>query len=234
MAKQILEIGTGENRVVIKRIGNHNRAVIWVGPPLAGKDTQTDRFAELGIPVLQMGPVLRALAEQEPNGHVHAALSKKEFLDDPTVLWRAKLWVISRLGEPMIHLNGIPRTVPQLEIIKFLEEHGFDPMVVWFDLPNEVCLNRPCRLGRETEDTSENRVKRLLIYKEKTLPMLNELHERFRITQDNGNLLMIDNSIKEKHETAQEILKFLHLPITVKHLFPEVFLGNGGLETATS
>ena len=31
-----------------------------------------------------------------------------------------------------------------------------------------------------------------------------------------------------------KILKFLHLPITVKHLFPEVFLGNGGLETATS
>ena len=227
MAKQVLEIGTGKNRIIIKRVGNRNRAVIWIGPTLSGKDSQTERFERLGFSVLKMGPILKTLARQDPCGAVHTAISQNGLADDPTAIWQTKIWIVSKLGEPMIHLNGMPRTVQQLKIIDFLKKHGFDPMVIWFDLPIDVCLARPCRLGREIEDTVENRTERLLVYKDKTLPMRDVMKEQFGISKTNGNLLMIDNSNMEKHRTGQVILDFLQLPITAEHLFPEVSIGTG-------
>lgn len=227
MAKQALVIGTGENRIIIERVGKRNRAVIWIGPTLSGRDSQTEQFERLGFPVLKMGPILKTLARQDPGGAVHIAISQNGLADDPTAIWQTKRWIISKLGNPLIHLNGMPRTIPQLEIIDFLEKHGFDPMVVWFDLPIDVCLARPCRLGREIEDTTENRMERLLVYKNKTLPMRDLMKSKFGINKSNGNLLMVDNSNMEKHRTGQVILDFLQLPITAEHLFPEAFIGNG-------
>jgi adenylate kinase family enzyme len=226
VAKQALKIGTGENRIIIKRVGNRNRAVIWVGPPLSGIASQTEQFEKLGFPVLKMGTILKALAEQNPDGDICAAISRNELADDGMTIWQAKRWIVSKLGEPVIHLNGVPRTIPQLEIIEFMKKHGFDPMVVWFDLPNEVCLARPCRLERKAEDSQEKRMERLLVYKNKTLPMRDLMKSRFGINKSNSNLIMINNSSMEKHETGQVILDFLQLPITAKHLFPEAFIGN--------
>jgi len=234
VAKQAFKVGSEQNGIIIRRPGNRNRAVIWVGPPLSGKDTQTERFEKLGFPVLKMGPILKGLAQQDPNGAMRAAISQNRLIADSTAIWQAKKWIVSKLGEPLIHLNGMPRTTPQLEIIGFLRERGFDPAVVWFDLPFNVCLTRLGRPGRETEDTQESRMERLTIFKDRTLPMQEPMKSQFGISQANGNLLMLDNSNLQKHETGLAILDFLQLStIPAERLFPEVFIGGNGSKSAT-
>ena len=208
MAKQILEIGTGKNRIIIKRVGNRNSAVVWVGPPLSGISSQTEQFEKLGFPVLKMGTVLKAFAKQDPNGDTCVAISQNDLADDEMTIWQAKRWIFSKLGEPVIHLNGVPRTVVQLEIIDFLKKHGFDPMVVWFAIPPEVCLCRPSRQGRKIEDLPEGRAKRMAVYQQKTAPVLAVMKERIGISKGHHNLLVVDNPNLQKHETGQVILDF--------------------------
>lgn len=222
MAKCSLADKPTLDKSFVPTIGKRKRAVIWIGPPLCGKDTQTERYERLGIPVMKMGPLLKAIAQSESADLVKTDISTGKLADDSIAIWEAKKWIMRHITAPVLHLNGVPRTVSQLSIVKFLIEHGFDPIAVWFATTTETCLARPIRPDRELEDTPQNRKIRIAEYVLKTLPMLPVLPE-FGISTEKGNLVIVDNSKTEKHETGAIIANHLKLPdITPDLLFPEV------------
>ncbi len=196
-------------------------AALWVARPLGGKDTQTDAHRELGYPVYHSGDALGKFAAEHRHDAVGTARHNGDLASNDLALRLTKIWVIRNLGSPLIHLNGMPRSTDQLVLlIPFLIQRGFTPMVIWFTTPEEVCLQRPVRPGRELEDTLATRAKRMRTYEEKTAPMLAMMQQDFGIRPENGNLLLLDNTHLTKEQTAARILTFLGVSLMARNLFP--------------
>lgn len=195
-------------------------AYLYLGPPVVGKDAQTDAFeVNLGIPVFKTGPVLKDIAARNPGGPEDEALKSRDLASDGTAVWAAKRWIYQNKAQRLIKLNGIPRTVGQMKIINFLRERGFAPRVIWFTTPIEVCINRPLRPDRDDE-TPASRARRMEIYLDKTHPIIAEL-ENYGISENRGNLLLIDNTHIQKHQVAEKIIQTFQLPFQVSQVFPQ-------------
>ena len=88
--------------------------VVVMGPPGAGKGTQTDRFArERGLPKISTGDILRqGIKDELPVALVaKAKMDRGELVDDETMV----AIVCERLSRPDADagfiLDGFPRTV---------------------------------------------------------------------------------------------------------------------------
>src|SRR5438552_2071444 len=89
-----------------------------MGPPGAGKGTQTDRFArERGLPKIATGDILReAIKAETPLGRLaKAMMDQGRLVDDATMIGIVR----ERLQQPDVRsgflLDGFPRTVAQAE-----------------------------------------------------------------------------------------------------------------------
>jgi adenylate kinase family enzyme len=195
-------------------------AVLYGGPPVVGKDTQTEAFRQLNVPVFETGARLREYALKNPGSPVAIAMKNQLLVDYSDVLWDAKKWIFEHTGRKMIKLNGLPRKPTQMPIINRLREHGFLVKAVWFTTPIENCMARPYREDR-LDDTPAKRSARMETYVKETLPVLHNFGE-YNIREDNGSLLLINNADLKKEDVAAQIIKFLNLPTTVTELFPNV------------
>lgn len=214
MAKQIILEPT---EIILPPV-SQKVAYLYGGPPVVGKDAQTEACERLGIPVLKMGPVLKEIAASEPGGLEDQAIKSGKLASDSLTIWTTKRWILKHNGHQIIKLNGVPRTVPQMVVIDFLREHGFTPKFIWFTTPLEECLARPVRAGR-IEDLPEKRLERMEVYRRQTMPVFDQF-ERYGISEENKNLLTIDNSLIQKHQVAEMIINFFKLPYQVFQLFP--------------
>jgi adenylate kinase len=142
-----------------------NRAVIFLGPPGAGKGTQAKRIAErYHVPHLSTGDMLR---EAVTNGTELGRLAKPimergELVPDDLIM----RMVEERLTRPDsakgFLFDGFPRTIPQAQQLDaILERRGFGkPLVVEFRVDQEVLLHRlsgrwTCSVGGETYNVHE-------------------------------------------------------------------------------
>ena len=124
------------------------QAVIFLGPPGAGKGTQASRLAqELGFKKLSTGDILRD----------HVARG-------------------TPLGERVI-FDGFPRTLAQAEALdRLLSETGTRLLgVVLVEVPEEELVRRILRraeLEGRSDDNEETVRRRLEVYREKTEPLV--------------------------------------------------------------
>lgn len=159
--------------------------VIILGPPGAGKGTQSRRLAEkYGLQPLSTGEILRAAAVSGSDIGRRA----KEFMDKGNLVPDEMVIeiVAERISEPDCEngfiLDGFPRTVPQAEALDaMLSEKGLQlDHVIELKVKEEALVARI--LGRASElaakgqgradDTEETLRERLAVYRDRTVPIL--------------------------------------------------------------
>jgi len=136
-----------------------NRALIFLGPPGAGKGTQSKRIAQrYGVPHLSTGDMFRdAVSRGTPLGQIARPIMERgELVPDDLVM----RMVEERLSQPDsakgFVFDGFPRTLPQAEQLdRILERKGFGkPIVVDFRVDEDELLRRlsgrwTCSVGGE-------------------------------------------------------------------------------------
>jgi len=136
-----------------------NHALILLGPPGAGKGTQSKLIAKrLGVPHLSTGDMFRdAVSRDTPTGHLAKPIMERgQLVPDPIVL----KMVEERLAQPDTAkgfvFDGFPRTLPQSEQLDgILGKLGFGkPIVVDIRVDPERLIRRlsgrwTCSVGGE-------------------------------------------------------------------------------------
>jgi adenylate kinase len=136
-----------------ERLGRLNRAVIFLGPPGAGKGTQARELARLyGVPHLSTGDMLREhISAGTPLGiQAKPVMERGELVSDSLVL---KIVADRIEREDCSHgfvFDGFPRTVAQAKYLgELLRQHGYgQPFVIHLVLDKAVLLRR--LTGRRT------------------------------------------------------------------------------------
>jgi adenylate kinase len=142
-----------------------NRALIFLGPPGAGKGTQANRVAHrYEVPHLSTGDMLRdAVTRGTELGRLAKPIMERgELVPDDIVLGMVE----ERLSRPDAKrgfiFDGFPRTIPQAEELdEILKRRGFSkPVVVEFHVNQDILLHRvagrwTCSVGGETYNVFE-------------------------------------------------------------------------------
>jgi len=150
--------------------------IIFIGPPGAGKGTQSVHLAEyLGVPHLSTGEMLREACQKKTDIGVQAAEAMKsgQLVSDELV----DQIVFQRLAEPDCQsgcvLDGFPRTEPQAVAFDqwLAQQNRQVSAVVEIQVSVEELLERVAERGRQ-DDNKEIVRERLTQYDELTRPLL--------------------------------------------------------------
>jgi adenylate kinase len=162
--------------------------LLFIGPPGAGKGTQSVRVARrLGIPHVSTGEMFRdhVAACTDLGRQVDEIMAAGEYVPDEITV----AMLSERLGRPDavegFILDGFPRTAGQARSLDALiGEHGLDRVVV-FEVDEEELVSRMLSRGR-ADDTEETIRTRLKVYQEQTQPLLDLYDERGQTVRVDG------------------------------------------------
>ena len=150
--------------------------IVFIGPPGAGKGTQSARISQrLGIVHLSTGDLFRLACQQHTDIGVEAAayLQAGKLVPDDLV----HLIVQERLAEPDCArgflLDGYPRTIVQAESFDaaLAEQHQQLDSAVSLHVAEDVLLSRLSQRGRDDDDRQVIR-RRLQQFDDLTRPLL--------------------------------------------------------------
>ncbi len=150
--------------------------VIFVGPPGAGKGTQSVRLAEyLAVPHCSTGEMFRqaCLADSEIGHQANEYMQAGRLVPDSMV----QTIVAKRLTEPDCKngcvMDGFPRTLIQAQAFDDWCKEHYLPVtkVIEFQVDEETLLSRLDGRGR-ADDDQEVVKKRFSQYRELTMPLL--------------------------------------------------------------
>ena len=182
--------------------------VIFLGPPGAGKGTQSKEIAAvLGIPHISTGDILRqAVVDQTNLGKAaQVYMDKGELVPDSLILDL----ISDRLMQPDAGkgwiLDGFPRNLSQAQFLDGLLNKlgmGYDA-VVNLEVPDQVLIDRLLSRGRN-DDTKEVIENRLVVYREQTAPVIGFYQNLQKLVSVNGN------------QTLEEVTKDLYRELAVQ------------------
>ena len=164
---------------------------IFLGPPGAGKGTQSTTLSELwGIPHISTGDILRdAIAGKTSLGlQAHQHVEAGELVPDILIMALMR----ERFGQPDMAsgwiLDGFPRTVPQahaLEELLSICKHPY-PKVIYLDVSSDQLVKRLSDQGR-LDDTEAVIRRRLAVYRKETIPLIDFYRKRQCLVTVDGN-----------------------------------------------
>jgi len=141
------------------------RALIFLGPPGAGKGTQAKRMAkQLGVPHLSTGDMLRdAVTRQTAPGRLAEPIMERgDLVPDDIVLGMVEERLARWDCDEGFIFDGFPRTIRQAEELdKILQRRGLgQPLVIQFLVSPETLVRRvagrwTCSVGGETYNIHE-------------------------------------------------------------------------------
>ncbi len=165
--------------------------LIFLGPPGAGKGTQAQTLAQhWRIPHISTGDILRqAMRDRSPLGiEAQGYMDRGELVPDQLVLDIIAERLSQADTEPGWILDGFPRNVSQAgflaELLQKLEQNGVS--VINLEVPDEVLVSRLLDRGRQ-DDTEQVIRRRLEVYREQTLPLIDFYRDRQQLMSVNGN-----------------------------------------------
>jgi adenylate kinase len=177
--------------------------LLFIGPPGAGKGTQSVKVAErLGIPHVSTGEMFRdhVAAGTDLGKQVEAIMAAGDYVPDQMTV----AMLAERIAQPDAArgfiLDGFPRTPGQVDSLDhLLGEEGLDHVVV-FEVDEEELISRLMDRGRadDSEETIRNRFK---VYMEQTQPLLD-------IYGDRGLTVTVDG-IGDVDEVTERIVMAL-------------------------
>ena len=142
------------------------RALIFLGPPGAGKGTQAKRMAkQLGVPHLSTGDMLRdAVTRRTSAGRLAEPIMERgDLVPDEIVLTMVEDRLSREDCDEGFIFDGFPRTVPQAEQLDLiLKRSGFGkPLVIEFHVSYDMLVRRvsgrwTCSVGGETYNIYEH------------------------------------------------------------------------------
>ncbi|MEO0476297.1 MAG: adenylate kinase [Planctomycetota bacterium] len=150
--------------------------VVFIGPPGAGKGTQSLRVAdELGLTHLSTGDVLRKSRDEGEAIGLEAAkhFEAGQLVPDKLVLQLVADRLAADDCAQGYLFDGFPRTLGQAESLdELLRERG-TPLdaVIEFVIPEKVLFERLSARGREDDDEETVR-ERLRLYSDMTEPLI--------------------------------------------------------------
>ncbi len=181
--------------------------LLVVGPQGSGKGTQAKRIAaDYGIPHVSTGDIFREAisAGTDLGKQVEPILAAGELVPDELTV----ALIRERLQETDgFVLDGFPRNLEQAEALDVLLrdiDRRLDA-ILFFDLPEDVAVERMSKRAQEegrADDTPEVMRRRLDVYREKTLPVV----EHYRAS---GKLVPLhaERSIDEVYAEIQNALE---------------------------
>ncbi len=180
--------------------------IVLIGPPGAGKGTQSALMAEkLKIPHLSTGEILRAAcAEQSSIGHHAAEFMQQGHLVPDGIVQEIVFEELSSFAcQAGYILDGFPRTVPQAEKFDaWLEQHGGSlSLVLEIRVTEEILLKRLADRGR-ADDDREVIHKRMQQYDDLTHPLL-------EYYQDHGVLHTVHGGVGSAEDVFAKIEQIL-------------------------
>jgi adenylate kinase len=186
--------------------------LLLLGPQGSGKGTQAKLVAaDHGVPHVSTGDMFRAsiAAGSELGRRVEPILAAGELVPDELTIELIR----ERLAEPDAAegfvLDGFPRNLAQARALdEMLAEIGRElDAILFFDLPDGVAKERMLRRAEEegrTDDTPETIARRLEIYHEQTVPVV----EHYRAS---GKLVPLhaDREVGQVHAEIQRALELV-------------------------
>ena len=142
------------------------RALIFLGPPGAGKGTQAKRVAaEYGVPHLSTGDMLRDHVARgtELGQKAKPIMESSALVPDDIVLGMVEERISRPDCERGFIFDGFPRTLAQAEALgHILERQDFgEPAVIYFRVADDVLIRRltgrrTCKVGGEIYNIYDN------------------------------------------------------------------------------
>ena len=180
--------------------------LVILGGPGAGKGTQAELLcSNLSIPLLAVGDILReAIADDTELGKLAVSyVETGELVPDATMIQffrrRLLLWDVFNGWV----LEGYPRTAFQAEELDFLLDDLAQQLdwAIWLKVPTEVLLSRSIQRAR-SDDSPEILQRRLDLYHERTIPILDYYEYRNKLLTIDGN--------RSPEQVQQDILKIVN------------------------
>ncbi len=181
--------------------------LVILGGPGAGKGTQTNWICRhLNIPSIATGEILReAIANQTVLGFkAEPYVEKGELVPDEIMIEFIRQRLLQSDVKPGWLLDGYPRTAFQAEELDFLLEdlkQGLNWAIYLNVSPD--CLKQRCLERARQDDTPNIIERRIELFEQRTLPILEYYRFRGRLLEINGN--------QSAQQVQQEILKLIVL-----------------------
>jgi adenylate kinase len=176
--------------------------LILLGPPGAGKGTQSQRLKDMfSIPQLSTGDMLRAAVASgsEIGEKVKGIMASGELVPDDLVIALVAERIDQADADKGFILDGFPRTVPQAITLDGLlanRRKGLDA-VIELSVDEEALAERVERRAKEmggaarADDTPEALRKRLAVFREQTAPLI-EYYKQKKLLKSVDGMLSID------------------------------------------
>jgi adenylate kinase len=179
--------------------------LVILGGPGAGKGTQAERLcSNLSLPLLAVGDILReAIAEDTDLGKLAVSyVERGELVPDATMIefFRRRLLLWDVINGWV--LEGYPRTAFQAEELDFLLDDLAQQLdwAILLKVPIEVLLRRSIDRAR-SDDHPEILQRRLDLFHERTIPLLEYYEYRNKLLTVNGD--------QSPEQVQQDILKLI-------------------------
>ncbi len=168
--------------------------IIIFGPPGSGKGTQSAKIVEkYNLVHLSTGDLMREeIAKDTPLGReVKKFIDKGMLVPDEIIMRELYEKASEHLDSPGLIFDGFPRTIVQAEMLdQMLNKHGIPiDVVLSVDVDEEELYKR---LKGRAEDSGRSDDKtdiiwrRIEIYKEQTLPLIDYYKKQGKIVSING------------------------------------------------
>ncbi len=183
-------------------------AVIFLGPPGAGKGTQAKRLAsEMGFKQLSTGDILRShVARGTELGKLAKPIMDAGKLVPDEIILGLIGAELATMPDPRVIFDGFPRTLAQAEALDQLlqEQHIRLLGVLLVTAPEDELVRR--LLGRALEegrsDDNEETIRaRMLEYRQKTQPLVDYYQKTGSLKEINGL-----GKVDEVYRAIQEAL----------------------------
>ncbi len=183
-------------------------AVIFLGPPGAGKGTQAKRLAsELGFKQLSTGEILRShVARGTELGRLAKPLMDAGRLVPDEIILGLIGEELAAMPNPKVIFDGFPRTLAQAEALdRLLKERGIRLLgVLLVTAPQDELVRR--LLGRaqqegRSDDNEETIRARMVEYQQKTQPLVDYYLRSGSLREINGL-----GSVDQVYQAIQEAL----------------------------
>ena len=183
--------------------------LVILGGPGAGKGTQAEKLcSNVSIPLLAVGDILRAeIAGETDLGKLAVSyVEKGELVPDEILIRfigrRLLLWDVFNGWV----LEGYPRTAFQAEELDFLLDDLAQELdwAIWLKVPIEVLRSRSIERDR-SDDHPEILQRRLDLFHERTIPLVEYYDHRNKLLTVNGN--------QSPEQVQQDILKLIEAKV---------------------
>ncbi|HSP39035.1 MAG TPA: adenylate kinase [Frankiaceae bacterium] len=165
--------------------------LLMIGAPGAGKGTQAVRVAEhFGVTHISSGDLLRDHVRRETaiGRTVKKYIERGDLVPDAVVLDMLRKPVVAASEAGGYVLDGFPRTVAQAETA-YGTAKGLGVSVqiaCYLDVPHDDLIGRMLARSRGVEDTRDVIERRLKVYEEQTVPLIDYYRDRERLVTVNG------------------------------------------------